>query len=281
MARSAQSKNYQIKRLATSGFVLGIWAAIAPITLASSLVNRVVQSSTADRILLAQAYEPPPPNRNNNGSLPGGTRVYNPPPPNGDSSSNPSGGSRGLCGSRSGVSLLAIAPQVHIGQTSSTRPTLAWYVPEATPYDMVFQLFQGDATEPLYDVQITSQQGLMTWSLPANAAALTVGETYRWRVILICDRNRPSLSVRDGAALTVVASPRTSLIATATDSVAYARQMATAGFWYDALAATLSTPATPALRSLRVELLQELAELEAATDPRRANNLRSLAELER
>jgi Domain of Unknown Function (DUF928) len=261
MARSAQIRNYWMKQVVTSGIMLSVWLGMTSTTFAHSTDSSVASTPTPDSILVAQTYNPPPPS---SGS----------PAPRG------SGGPRGVCTGQSSSSLLAIAPQAHVGQTSSTRPTVAWYVPDVEPYDLVFQLFQGSSEDPLYDISMTSRKGFMTWSVPASAPALVVGETYRWRVILICDRNRPSLSARDGAVFTVVAPPTTTAAA---NSVDYARQMAAAGVWYDALAVIVTTPTTAALRSLRSELLNDLAQLEASganADTRRADNLRGLAELE-
>jgi len=258
MNRSAQIQHDRIRWVATRSIMLGLWLAIAPSTLAHSATVEVAPRSSMPSMLVAQ--------------------TYNPPPPSGQGTSSTPGGVRGTCNGVSSASLLAIAPQSHTGQTSSTRPTVAWYVPDEAPYDIVFQLFQRDADTPLYDVTMTSHKGWMTWTPPANSPGLTVGETYRWRVILICDRNRPSLSMRDGAAFKVVVSP--SITAAASDPVAYARQLAAAGVWYDALATILNAPPTAQLRSLRIELLNELAQLESATDTRRADNLRSLATLE-
>lgn len=261
MARRVQMRNYGMKPVVTPSIILSVWVGMASTTVAHSPAARVVPTASSNFTLVADAYNPPPPN-------------------SGSSENRGSGGPRGVCSTQSSRSLLAIAPQSHVGRTSSTRPTVAWYVPDAEPYDLVFQLFRGNAADPLYDLSMTSRKGVMTWSLPATDPALTVGETYYWRVILICDRNRPSLSARDGAELTVVAPPTTTAAA---NSVDYARQLAAVGIWYDALAVTLSTPTTAALRSLRAELLNDLAQLEASSTPadtRRADTLRALAELE-
>jgi|GEM_PF-6538338 hypothetical protein len=265
---NSQPPKYRLSLLLT-GIALGIELAIAPTALAhSSVVDRVVSlgssSAVASETLMAQAQQ-----------------EYNPPPRvNRTSSGGTTGGVRGRCSGQSSLPLLALAPSRADQVFSTPRPTLAWFVPEEAAYDLVFQLFQGDAAEPLYDVEMTSQVGVMSWTLPADAPDLTMGETYRWRVVLICNRNRPSLSVVDEAQFVVAELPP-EVTTTSSDAATYVNQMIGAGFWYDALAMTLSDPNQEQLRSLRLELLQNLVQLEESTDTRRAENLRSMIDTER
>ncbi|MBD1998776.1 DUF928 domain-containing protein [Leptolyngbya sp. FACHB-541] len=251
--------------LLSTVIAVGIGLTIAPATLAHPSTARI---SSSPSVTWGTSIAQTPP------------RGYTPPPPvNRTSSGGTTGGVRGQCSRQSGLPLLALAPS-NVEQTFATsRPTLAWFVPEETAYDLVFQLFQGDAAEPLYDVEMTSQPGVMSWTLPADAPELTTGETYRWRVILICNPNRPSLSVIDEAQFVVAVSPVTT--ATSNDSAIHVNQMVAAGFWYDALALTLSDPNGEQGRSLRLELLQDLAQMEESTNAHRAQNLRSMIDTER
>ncbi|GAB4460450.1 MAG: hypothetical protein OHK0037_07720 [Elainellaceae cyanobacterium] len=210
-------------------------------------------------------------------------KSYTPPPPNsGYQSPAPGGGTR--TSDCSDLPLLALAPQFHQGQTSSPRPTLAWYVPGDVAGTLAIQVFRGNMADleretepPLFDETLTSRAGIMTWTVPQD---LTVGETYVWRVVLVCDSNRPSLNLRDVAEFVVVApsSPRSS------DPLSDAQRMAAQGLWYDALALTLSSPASPQMRSLRIRMLETLADLESRNDSMpaaiRAEALRRIVEAE-
>ncbi|WP_448603234.1 DUF928 domain-containing protein [Thermoleptolyngbya sp.] len=192
-------------------------------------------------------------------------KSYTPPPPNpGYQAPAPGGGIR--TSDCSALPLLALAPQFHQGQTSSRRPTLAWFVPGDVAGTVSIQVFRGQMADleresepPLLDETLTSRAGIMTWMVPQD---LTVGETYVWRVVLVCDSNRPSRNLRDVAEFIVVApsSPRSS------DPVRDAHRMAESGLWYDALALTLSSPGSPQLRSLRISMLESLADLESRND---------------
>lgn len=192
-------------------------------------------------------------------------KSYTPPPPNsGYQSPAPGGGTR--TSDCSDLPLLALAPQFHQGQTSSPRPTLAWYVPGDVAGTLAIQVFRGKMADleretepPLFDETLTSRAGIMTWTVPQD---LTVGETYVWRVVLVCDSNRPSLNLRDVAEFVVVVPP----VAHSSDPLRDAQQMAESGIWYDAMALTLSSPASPQLRSLRLRMLEALADLESRSN---------------
>lgn len=268
MTRLTTSNSQSPKRemtLLSTVLAIGIGLAIAPATLAHPSTARLSSSPfVTGNTSIAQT---PP-------------RGYTPPPPvDRTSSGSTTGGVRGQCSRRSSLPLLALAPSGAEQTYATSRPTLAWFVPEEADYNLVFQLFQSDAAEPLYDVEMTSHPGIMSWTLPADAPELTTGETYRWRVILICNPNRPSLSVVDEAEFVVALPPVTT--ANSSDSAAYVNQMVAAGFWYDALAMTLSDPNEEQGRSLRLELLQDLAQMEESTNAHRAENLRSMIDTER
>lgn len=214
---------------------------------------------------------------------PAALKSYMPPPPNsGYQAPAPGGGIR--TSDCSDMPLLALAPQFHQGRTSTRRPTLAWYVPGDVAGTLAIQVFQGtlrdlerETEPPLLDETLTSRAGIMTWTVPQD---LTMGETYVWRVVLVCDSNRPSLNLRDVAEFVVVAPTA----ARSADPVRDAQQMAESGIWYDAMALTLSSPASPQLRSLRIRMLQTLADLESQNDSVQAairvQALRRIVELE-
>lgn len=215
---------------------------------------------------------------------PAALKSYKPPPPNSDYQA-PAAGGGVRTSDCSNMPLLALAPQLHQGQTSTRRPTLAWYVPGDVAGTLVIQVFRGtlrdlerETEPPLLDETLTSRAGIMTWTVPQD---LTVGETYAWRVVLVCDSNRPSLNLRDVAEFVVVAPTG----GRSADPVRDAQQMAEGGIWYDALALTLSSPASPQMRSLRIEMLETLADLESRSDSlqaaTRVQALRRIVEVER
>ncbi|TVP65219.1 MAG: DUF928 domain-containing protein [Leptolyngbya sp. LCM1.Bin17] len=176
------------------------------------------------------------------------------------------GGTRGGCVGDAPIDLTALAPQAHVGQTAMTHPTLVWYVPDDTPYDTELQLYryagiQEDELVPIAVFHLgPSQPGYSTFTLPDHEPGLTVGETYRWKVILHCFPGQPSRSALDEADLVVVAD---GVDEPATDLVSQAEQAIAAGLWYDAIALLSQVPVSPEAATYRQELLANLAALEA------------------
>jgi hypothetical protein len=199
----------------------------------------------------------------------GATRAYQPPADLSSPRRTAGGGTRGGCDGLSAHSLTALAPQAHIGQTASTRPTLTWFVTDKTPYPIKVQLYRYRSSDPTDDrlelVQIfdmgDSQPGWMTLTLPETLAPLEVGETYRWKVILECSPSQPSRNRIDEADLQVVPPPAT--LEVAGDALLQAEQYLSAGLWYDGLAVLAQAPVSPAVATYRRELIASLAELEA------------------
>lgn len=179
------------------------------------------------------------------------------------------GGTRGGCDGQSAVNVTALAPQAHMGQTISTRPTLTWFVTDETPYPIELQLYRYSSSDPTDDrlelVDIfdlgESQPGWMALTLPPTMAPLEVGETYRWKVILKCSPSQPSRNRIDEADLQVVPPPAN--IAVVGDAVQQAEQYLSLGFWYDGIAALSKVPVSAAATAYRREVISSLAELEA------------------
>ncbi|MFB2894664.1 DUF928 domain-containing protein, partial [Aerosakkonemataceae cyanobacterium BLCC-F50] len=138
---------------------------------------------------------------------------YNPPPdqrpPRGNSIG---GGSRGGggCSGTSKTTLTALAPQQHIGQTVSTRPTFAWFVPDSQSYKIEFTLYEytsGNGPKRIEKIQLNSSPGIMKLSLPETIPDLTVGKTYLWQVAVLCNVNYPSNDLVTRAEIEVVPLP--------------------------------------------------------------------------
>jgi hypothetical protein len=172
-------------------------------------------------------------------------------------------GTRSGCDDKAATSLTILAPQTVVGQTSSTHPTFAWYVPEGETRPLEFNLYEQDNHTQLKLIQRVEMQStsrLMTYTLPQTQPGLIVGRQYLWQVLLLCNPERPSSALVDEASVEVVPLPATvaaSLQATR-DRLQQAKQFAQAGLWYDALAAALEDRSNP----YWLQLLNDLAQTE-------------------
>ncbi|MEA5464078.1 DUF928 domain-containing protein [Leptothoe sp. PORK10 BA2] len=215
---------------------------------ASNILTSKIEKPLALATAMRKSYSPP----------------ANPTPPN----RTTGGGTRGGCDSPAAISLTALAPQAHAGQTASTWPTLTWYIADENPYPVQLQLYRYTSSNPV-ETQLErvhffdlgpSQPGWMSFTLPTSLPPLNVGETYRWKVILQCSASQPSKNKIDEADLQVVPLPIG--MVTTTDPVQQAQQFAAAGLWYDAIAVISQSSAASAV-AYRRDLVASLAELEA------------------
>jgi Domain of Unknown Function (DUF928) len=114
-------------------------------------------------------------------------------------------GTRGTC-AKDGC-LTAIAPLSHVGQSQSSQPTIAWFVPPQQancPGLLTMYRFQGGKRDRLWITEIINQSGLNQLSLTATQA-LKPGE-YIWQLVLECNANRPSKNPVIEAGLGIVGS---------------------------------------------------------------------------
>jgi hypothetical protein len=175
-------------------------------------------------------------------------------------------GSRGGCAGDTQTKLTVLAPQSHVGQTTSTHPTFAWFVPDSQPYPILFQLYEYDANDTrqlVETINLQSSPGIMTLSLPKDKSGLSVGKRYRWQVVMLCDPNSPSSALVVEAEIDRVEMPpalKTSLSAT-TDPRERAKLYASEGLWYDAMGEVLTSDKERA-REFTLSLLENLVELE-------------------
>ncbi|NJK73729.1 MAG: DUF928 domain-containing protein [Microcoleus sp. SU_5_6] len=109
----------------------------------------------------------------------------------------------GSCEANSAAALTALVPYSHVGQTISGHPTFTWFVPDRTSRPLQFRLFSRSG-QALYRTEMQSQPGIMSVALPANLPQLSVGQSYQWQVVLVCDRNVPSRNVVATAEIQVV-----------------------------------------------------------------------------
>lgn len=179
----------------------------------------------------------------------------------------------GSCSSNSTGQLTPLAPLSHVGQTTSTHPTLAWFVPDQTSYPLEVRIFHNQ--QRLYRTEMQSQPGIMYVSLPQNQSVLTPGQRYTWQVVLICDPNSPSLSVVAMAEMEVVQADlelqrQLAKVQKLQERVAL---YADRGLWFDALTEALKAPANSAIAA---NLLQSLAQVEAQQMQEWSNQLKQV-----
>lgn len=161
------------------------------------------------------------------------------PPKRGNPKSTTATGSRGCTQvQQSPVSLTLLVPKDHDGLTSSGHPTFFWHV--SAPVQMAFTLTQRGVVQPLWEQQIQPPAaGIVQLQMPNNLPELLAGKEYRWSVTLLCNRNRPSANpfVQTWIERISTTPALTQQLAAASSDRDRAFIYATAGLWYDALAA--------------------------------------------
>jgi hypothetical protein len=217
------------------------------------------------------------------------------PPPDASAPTGPgtTTGRRGGCTRTAETFLTAIAPQSHMGQTTSSHPSFTWFMPDAASYPMEFRLYQynaetnaGSDRQLLYKTALQTSSGFMQFSLPADQPGLSAGQQYGWQIVVFCNPNRPSSALVAEAQIEVVDLPGdvASALATSRDRAERSTHYAEAGLWYDAIAEVLTVPENSATLA-GIALIEDLAELEAASSSEasqlQSDRLQRIVELER
>ncbi|MEG3863738.1 DUF928 domain-containing protein [Microcoleus sp. herbarium12] len=187
----------------------------------------------------------------------------------------------GSCEGDSAAVLTALVPFSHMGQTISGHPTFTWFVPDRSPHLMQFRLFSSTG-QPLYRTEMQIQPGIMQFSLPPNLPQLSIGQSYKWQVVLICDPNSPSRNVVAAAEIQVV-QPAASLqaqLAAAQTPQQRIDLYAGAGLWYDAIAEARKVSETSQNQTPVLELLDALANSEAEPLKDWSDRLRQIRAIE-
>lgn len=165
--------------------------------------------------------------------------------------------------SRSDVpNLILLAPQGS-KQTVSTRPTFAWFVRDAAPVAMEFRLYaqiENNRYQLIKQEQFQSSPGITVRSLNQSAPELAIGK-YRWQVVLVCDRDRPSSNLFATSEIEVVPLPRDlkTRLEQSRDPMSQASIYAEANLWYDALGTVIDSSNRTALKDSRLALLDDMA----------------------
>lgn len=209
--------------------------------------------------------------------LPTSARRYQPPsgdPPDGSFGSN---GSRGcenqtLLKSEAAPNqllLTLLAPLTHVGRSTTSTPTLAWYMPAKDPYRVKISLFAvnpDQSSELLHGLEyVETTSGIVQYTLPEDKSELKVGQRYFVQLSLACKPNSDSFDQFFVAEIDVQAPPLTltKALSVASTPKAKAELYTNAGYWFDAVRELLvEADRTQSYQALR-DLLQDLAESEA------------------
>lgn len=187
---------------------------------------------------------------------------------------------RGICNSASdsakqktnSATLTALAPYSHVGQSSASNPTFAWYIPDRESYPMEFWLYEFNPSsydgkgKQVYQAKLASSAGIMTHTLPQQQVSLSPGKTYIWQVAVICNPNSPSQSLVVSNRLKIVAADPTVAAqlnnSKDTNPVTRAEIYAQAGLWYDALAEVATMQKDSQAQDFTLKLISQLAATE-------------------
>lgn len=238
--------------------------------LKSAIVAGVLSVFAVADVTLADYAPPAGAGQPSGPTIPTGSYAYNPPADAEQPEHTGSTGSRS-CGTGSpDLTLLALAPQDHVGKTALSHPTFVWYVPDADEFFVKFRLYELKKSGPrpefeeVIEVPLVSTPGTMAFTLPPEQPGLTPGSDYVWQVTITCDEDDTSAQTVAEAELSVAAELEgTTLNPEVADSVAEVDRYGRAGLWYDAIGLTALLPENEVLQGRQADLLRALAEIEA------------------
>jgi Domain of Unknown Function (DUF928) len=180
---------------------------------------------------------------------------------------------RGAPGGREGAgtrgfgelpTLAALAPQNHTGLTVQEQPVLYWYLSQETRHPVEVILTDRQSVKPLLAIRLNPplQPGMQRVRLADYNTHLTPGVLYKWSVALVRNAAQRSSDVTTAGTIERVELPnelRGQRIQAPTMTAA--RLYATAGLWYDAIAALSdlidTRPQDTALRQQRATVLEQ------------------------
>jgi hypothetical protein len=150
-----------------------------------------------------------------------------------------------------------IAPDGHSGLTTSTAPTLYFYVSRRVPYPTRLTISAPGLPAPVIEKNIPSPQaaGIYAISLGDYRVRLDPGIVYTWSVSVILNPSAPSRDIVASASLLrILRDPSLEAAARAAPSARRAALFADAGLWYDAVAAAADLNQRAALDALMHEV---------------------------
>ncbi len=163
--------------------------------------------------------------------------------------------------------LILMTPANQAGQTTSTRPTFAWFIRDAVSVPLEFRLYEQEPTgyklvQEIKGDRLISSPGIMVLAPDRSTPELSVGKRYRWQVELVCNANRPSGNPFAESKIEVVALQPAlkAQLQQTRDRQSQANLYAQANLWYDLLSAAFSSPSNLAqLNDLQLSLVNKVA----------------------
>ena len=167
---------------------------------------------------------------------------WTPNPDRGSASSTMSGGRRGTASATCASdehhlepTITLLVPEETVAFTTKAQPTLVWYVEGDQAKEMEFVLFHPERANPVYVQEIQPATGLIEVTLP-ESAALEVGVSYRWTVLVACDHNDLLAHTRSLIERVEISSEMSNeMLGVEAISLDQASLYASQGIWYDAL----------------------------------------------
>ena len=156
-----------------------------------------------------------------------------------------------FCGTEAIGAFTALAPLSHVGQTATSRPTFAWFIPDRQSAPVLFKLYAVAARSPIFATEVPAQAGIVSFTLPPQQPELKPGR-YRWEIERICFPKRLEATVEFE-----VVKPSVNL----------------EEHWYDALAEGLKSSQATGDRETILSLLEDLQEIETAAATQIPNTL--------
>jgi len=157
----------------------------------------------------------------------------------------------------------AIVPDISNGYTTAERPTFLAYIPETYAEEAFFSVQDDDGNQHYQaTVPLPETPGVVSFSMPEEAPALEVGQTYHWFVVALCNQK-----LEPDSPLAIGSVQRTDRDAVpAGTTLEEVEALAEAGIWYDTVAALAqlrqSQPENTAVSAAWQELLSSV-ELDA------------------
>lgn len=100
------------------------------------------------------------------------------------------GAARGQCGvGANAVQMRALLPQTNLGLTTLDKPTFFFHVSPTAVKEAKFLLLNAKGDTIIYEKTFPLNQtgGILSFTLPADADVLEIGEEYTWELSVLCD----------------------------------------------------------------------------------------------
>ncbi len=191
---------------------------------------------------------------------PDDTIIYKP-PKRGAPGGREGAGTRGF---RESLHPGRLGPENHTGLTSQEQPVLYWYLSQETRHPVEVILTDRQSVKPLLTIRLNPplQPGMQRVRLADYNIHLAPGVLYKWSVSLVRDAAQRSYDVTTAGTIERVELPnelRGQLVQA--NTMTSARLYATAGLWYDTIAALSelidTRPQDTALRQQRATVLEQ------------------------